>query len=534
MTEFDRKETLSKEDMKKRRRQVFNGSEGGRGAQGADGRRESRNAKMAGGAGAQGATTASSARAQSTSGAGSDQASGPKETQLLRTVRLCRTVYASGVTRPVIFRRQALMRLRKVIIRNEKLIEAALKEDLGKCSFESYMSEIGFVLDELNYVCRHLDLWTKPRPVLPSKMQMPALCGRSPEPYGCVLIMSPWNYPFMLTMGPLIGAVAAGNCVIIKPSAYSPATSKVLKKIVEETFNRGHVDCITGGRQENAELLNQRFDYIFFTGSVAVGKLVMESASRNLTPVSLELGGKSPCIVDETADLKAAARRIVFGKYLNVGQTCVAPDYLLVHASVKEELLRLIRGYIRRDYGENPIEDKTYGKIVNERHYERLMGLMDGEDIYYGGRSDAKTLKIEPTVLDNITPESRIMQEEIFGPLLPVLTYRKLSEVISYVTGHEKPLALYMFSKSRSHIHKIMNTCSFGGGCINDTILHLATSHMPFGGVGHSGMGGYHGKYSFDTFTHYRSIVIKGKMDVPLRYRPYDAWKDKLLRKVIK
>ena len=489
MTEFEKRETLSKEEMKRRRRQVFNG--------------------------------------------GADENSAPRETPLLRTVRLCRTVYKSGVTRPVIFRKQALMRLRKVIIRNEKLIEAALKEDLGKCSFESYMSEIGFVLDELNYVCRHLDLWTKPRPVLPSKMQLPSLCGRSPEPYGCVLIMSPWNYPFMLTMGPLIGAIAAGNCVIIKPNAYSPATSKVLKRIVEETFNRGHVDCITGGRQENAELLSQRFDYIFFTGSVSLGRQVMESATKNLTPVSLELGGKSPCIVDETADLKAAARRIVFGKYLNAGQSCVAPDYLFVHASVKDELLRLIKGYIRRDYGENPVEDKTYGKIINERHFERLLGLMDGEDIYYGGRFDAKTLKIEPTVLNNMTPDSRIMQEEIFGPLLPVLTYRKLSEVISYVTGHEKPPALYMFSRSRSHIHKIMNTCSFGGGCINDTISQVATSRMSVGGVGHSGMGGYHGKHSFDTFTHYRSIVLKDKLDMPLRYRPYDQWKDKLLRKVL-
>ena len=450
-----------------------------------------------------------------------------------KLVKIQQTFFSGNQTKSLQFRMTALSRLEAGIKKNESEILSALKQDLHKSGAESYMAEVGMTLSELRYVKRHLPFWIRGRRVSTPLVHFPAKSFVIPEPYGVTLIMSPWNYPFMLTMGPLIGAIAAGNCAIIKPSAYSPATSQVLKKIVEETFNRGHVDCITGGRKENSELLNQRFDYIFFTGSVAVGKLVMESASKNLTPVSLELGGKSPCIVDETADLKAAARRIVFGKYLNVGQTCVAPDYLLVHASVKDELLRLIKGYIRRDYGENPIEDKTYGRIVNERHYERLLGLMDGEDIYYGGRSDAKTLKIEPTVLNNITQDSRIMQEEIFGPLLPVLTYRKLSEVISYVTGHEKPLALYMFSKSRSHIHKIMNTCSFGGGCINDTILHLATSHMPFGGVGHSGMGGYHGKYSFDTFTHYRSIVFKGKPDVPLRYRPYDQWKDKLLRKVI-
>lgn len=557
MTEFEKKEALSKEEIRRRRREVFNDG-GSRGTAGKTDAGDGSGAGSAcaevgsaapksGAAAAQDAGAAAESRATGASttsrGAGdaaaTSQSDGKNcksgtETPTERMMRLSRTVFASGATRPAAFRKQSLMRLRKAIIRNEKLIESALRQDLGKCSYESYMSEIGFVLDELKYVCNHLELWMKERPVLPSKMQLPALCGRSPEPYGCVLIMSPWNYPFMLTMGPLIGAIAAGNCVIVKPSAYSPATSSIIQKIVEETFNRGHVDCVTGGRKENADLLKQRFDYIFFTGSVSVGKLVMESASKHLTPVSLELGGKSPCIVDETADLKTAARRIVFGKYLNVGQTCVAPDYLFVHASVKDELLRYIRAYIRSDYGEKPLEDKTYGKIVNEKHFDRLLGLMDGEEIYYGGHYDRETLKIEPTVLDHITPESRIMQEEIFGPLLPVMTYRHLPEVICYVNDHEKPLALYMFSRSRGRIKKIMDSCSFGGGCINDTIVHLATSHMPFGGVGHSGMGGYHGKYSFDIFTHYRSMVYKCRLDVPMRFRPYDSWKDQLLRRIIK
>lgn len=446
-----------------------------------------------------------------------------------------RRFYKSGTTKSLDFRVSALARLRKSIQKHTKDIEEALKSDLGKCSYEAYMSEIGFVLDELSYMERHLCCYVLNRPVLPSKMQIPALCFRSPQPYGVTLIMSPWNYPFMLTIAPLIGAIAAGNCAVVKPSAYSPATSGIIKKIIDQTFERGHVDVITGGRKENEELLEQRFDYIFFTGSVQVGKFVMEKASQNLTPVSLELGGKSPCIVDETADLRMAAKRIVFGKYLNAGQTCVAPDYLFVQESVKERLMFYMRKYIEKFYGTEPLQDKTYGKIVNARHFARLRGLIEGEKIYYGGGTNEETLQIEPTILDGITPQSKVMQEEIFGPIMPVLTFKKLEEVIDYVNSHEKPLAFYYFTMDKMNEKRMLRACSFGGGCINDTILHLATSRMPFGGVGYSGMGGYHGKYSFDTFTHYRSIVKKPTiLDVPLRYRPYKEWMEVLLKAVIK
>lgn len=450
-------------------------------------------------------------------------------------VRRQRSVFESEVTRSLEFRIRALRRLKKSILENEQTLERALKKDLGKSPYESYMSEIGFVLDEIGFTIRHLPAWTRCVPVTSSKMQAPARCFRSPAPYGCVLIMSPWNYPFMLTMGPLIGAIAAGNCAIVKPSAYSPNVSAVMGKIIRDCFMSGHVDMVSGGRAENASLLEERFDYIFFTGSVNVGRLVMEKAALHLTPVSLELGGKSPCIVHEDADLKMAAKRIVFGKFLNCGQTCVAPDYLFVHESVKAQLLSEIRREITDQYGENPMENPEYGRIVNRKHFERLCGLLEGQKLNCGGLSDRERLKIEPTVVDHVKPDNVLMQEEIFGPILPVMTYKNLTQVIRYVNAHEKPLALYIFSKNQKNARRVMYSCNFGGGCINDTILHLATSHMPFGGVGHSGMGGYHGKYSFDTFTHYRSIVKKCRfMDLPMRYHPYTDTKMKLLKKIIR
>lgn len=450
-------------------------------------------------------------------------------------VRRQRSVFESEITRPMEFRIRALRRLKKSILENEQALERALKKDLGKSSYESYMSEIGFVLDEISFTIRHLPVWMRCVPAVPSKMQAPARCFRSPAPYGCVLIMSPWNYPFMLTMGPLIGAIAAGNCAIVKPSVYSPNVSAVMGKILRDCFMSGHVDMVSGGRAENASLLEERFDYIFFTGSVDVGRLVMEKAALHLTPVSLELGGKSPCIVHDDADLKMAAKRIVFGKFLNCGQTCVAPDYLLVHEGVKAQLLSEIRREITDQYGENPMENSEYGKIVNRKHFDRLCGLLEGQQLSWGGRTDGHSLKIEPTVVDHVKPGNALMQEEIFGPILPVMTYKNLTQAIRYVNAHEKPLALYIFSKSSQIARRVMHSCNFGGGCINDTILHLATSHMPFGGVGHSGMGGYHGKYSFDTFTHYRSIVKKsGFMDLPMRYHPYTDAKMKLLKKLIR
>lgn len=441
-----------------------------------------------------------------------------------------RKFFATDATKSVDYRLQALSRLKAGLLRREQEIYGALHDDLNKSAFESYMTELGMTLDELRYVSGHLKGWAGKHPVPTPLAQF---CSRSfqlPEPYGVVLIMAPWNYPLQLSLEPLIGAIAAGNCAVIKPSAYAPNTSRVIADLVAECFPPEYVAAVQGGRQENQDLLKQRFDYIFFTGSVAVGKLVMESASRYLTPVSLELGGKSPCIIDETADLNVAARRLAFGKFLNAGQTCVAPDYLLVQRSVKEEVLRNLIAEIKNFYGEKPIDNEIFPKIINEKHFNRLKGLMSGEHVLFGGGMNSRG-QIAPTILDEITAESPIMQEEIFGPILPVLTFDRLDEAISFVRGREKPLALYLFTRSGQTERRVFRSLSFGGGCVNDTIIHLATSHMGFGGVGYSGMGSYHGKASFDTFSHYRSIVKKYNwIDLPFRYPPYNSLKLKLIR----
>ncbi|MDD6615751.1 MAG: aldehyde dehydrogenase [Lachnospiraceae bacterium] len=448
-----------------------------------------------------------------------------------RLVKEQRSWYQKGKTRSVGWRISALKTLRKGIITHEKEIQEALKKDLGKSVTEGYMCETGMVLSELSYMISHLRKFAGEKRVPTPLAQFYSKSFVSPEPYGVVLVMSPWNYPFMLSIEPAIGAIAAGNCVIIKPSAYAPATSAVTAKLIRECFASHFVAVVEGGRAENTKLLEQRFDFIFFTGSVSVGKLVMEKASKNLTPVCLELGGKSPCIVDRTANLKLAARRIVFGKYLNLGQTCVAPDYLFVQEEVKEPLLKEMEKCIRRQFGKNPLDNPDYGKIINEKHFRRLTGLMRGEQIRIGGTVKESTLQIEPTVLEGITPDSRIMQEEIFGPILPVMTFHDLSEVVTYVNRHEKPLALYLFTRSRRSERRILTSCSFGGGCINDTVIHLATSAMGFGGVGNSGMGSYHGRDSFELFTHHRSIVKKYNwIDLPMRYQPYTGWKEALVR----
>ncbi len=441
-------------------------------------------------------------------------------------VKKQRSYFDKGKTRNISWRIGALQTLRRAILNNREEIEAALRADLGKSPMESYMCETGMVLSELNYMLRHLRGFAKNRHVPTPLAQFHSKSFRSPEPYGVVLIMSPWNYPFMLAVEPLIGAIAAGNCAVVKPSAYAPATSAVIEKLINECFAPHFVSVVQGGRAENEALLEQRFDFIFFTGSVSVGELVMEKASKNLTPVCLELGGKSPCIVDRTANIKVAAKRIVFGKYLNLGQTCVAPDYLFVHEDVKEKLLNEIEKCIRRQFGCDPLANSNYGKMINAKHFSRVCGLIENEDIRVGGRTNRETLQIEPTVLDHVSPSSPIMQEEIFGPVLPVMTFHDISEVISFVTRREKPLALYLFTTSRATEKKVLKYCSFGGGCINDTIIHLATSQMGFGGVGGSGMGSYHGKESFETFSHRRSIVKKYNwIDLPMRYQPYKGWK---------
>ena len=433
------------------------------------------------------------------------------------------------------FRQKALLRLKRTILYYEKEIEEALKQDLGKSDFEAYMTEVGMTLSELNYVEKHLRSWIKKRSVLTPLAHFPAKSFEVPEPYGTVLIMAPWNYPFMLCMEPLIGAIAAGNCCVIKPSAYAPQTSAVIKKFLSGIFPEEFVAVVEGGREENIALLEQKFDYIFFTGSKAVGKIVLEKAAKNLIPVTLELGGKSPCIVDETANLKLAAKRVVFGKYLNCGQTCVAPDYLLVQEDVKDKFLEYLKYWIDKMFGVEPLKNQDYPKIINEKHYERIMKLIEGETIVKGGYGNKKRLFIAPTVLDHITEKSPIMQEEIFGPVLPVLTYRCLKEAEDFIKKGEKPLALYLFTGKKQREQKILQEISFGGGCINDTIIHLATSRMRFGGVGASGMGCYHGKRSFDTFSHTKSIVKRyQEIDLPIRYQPYTSGKRKLLRLFLK
>ncbi len=441
--------------------------------------------------------------------------------------------FDTGKTLDVNFRVAALKRLKKAILDHEDDINLALKEDLGKSEMETYMCETGMTLSELSYQISHVRRWSKDQTKPTGLANFHARSFTVQEPYGCVLIMSPWNYPFMLCLEPMIGAIAAGNCCVLKPSAYSPATSAVIKKIITEIYPEKYVAVVEGGRAENTELLNQKFDYIFFTGGVTVGKLVMEKASAHLTPVTLELGGKSPCIVDSSANLKLAARRLVFGKYLNCGQTCVAPDYVLVDEKVQEEFVALVRLEIRKQFGIEPLLNPDYGKIINQKHFDRLNGLIaaNSQSVICGGNSDPETLRIAPTVMVNVSPDDAVMQEEIFGPILPVLTYHDLEEAERFVKEREKPLALYIFTGKKAVAERFIRYVSFGGGCINDTVLHLATSEMGFGGVGASGMGSYHGKKSFDTFSHEKSILHKYTwIDMPVRYQPYDKAKLSLTR----
>lgn len=450
--------------------------------------------------------------------------------QITALVEKQRSYFSSGATLPVAFRVEALRKLRQALSANEERIAEALYSDLGKSPQEGYMCETGMALSELSYLIRHTPSFARKKVVPTPLAQFAARSYRKPSPYGVTLIMSPWNYPLLLTIGPLADALAAGNTAIVKPSAYSPATSALLAELLGRLFPEEYVAVVTGGRAENNHLLEQKFDYIFFTGSTGVGRLVLEKAAKHLTPVTLELGGKSPCIVDESANLKLAARRIVFGKFLNSGQTCVAPDYLICHAGVKEDLLTHIQAEIARQYS-----DGRCGKIINPKHFERLTGLLQPEKVVMGGTCDPDALRISPTVMDNVSFDDPVMQEEIFGPILPVLTYTDLESVIETVNRRPKPLALYLFSENKKTVETVTSRCSFGGGCVNDVIIHLATTHMPFGGVGESGMGAYHGKAGFDTFTHYKSIVDKKTwLDLPMRYRPYTKLSGKLVRLFLK
>lgn len=444
-----------------------------------------------------------------------------------------RAYFHEGEAKNVEFRIVQLTRILTWICKNEEAIMDALQRDLNKSSFEAYATEIGIVKEEIKFIIKNLPRWAKPKRVFTPITQFPSSSFIYQEPYGVVLIMSPWNYPFQLTVAPLIGAVCAGNCAIVKPSAYSVHTSKLLARMVQELFKDKYVAVIQGGRQENEALLNEKFDYIFFTGSVEVGKYVMEKAAKHLTPVSLELGGKSPCIVDETADIKLAARRIVWGKFLNCGQTCVAPDYILVQSSVKDRLIKQIQKNIVKMFGKDACHNPEYPKMINKKHFERVLGLVRDAHIVCGGGSRSATLQIEPTVVDHVNWESPVMQEEIFGPILPVLPFYDLKEAAALINDRPRPLALYLFTKDKKKEAYILKTISYGGGCINDTVVHLATPHMPFGGVGSSGMGGYHGRASFDTFTHKKSILKKAMfIDIPIRYAPFKK-KLSLLKKIL-
>lgn len=442
-----------------------------------------------------------------------------------------RAFFQTHATLDIPYRKLALERLYRAVRIREGEIARALKEDLGKSPDESYMCETGLTLSEIRYQISHMERWGRSRPH-PTGLANSISYGRTvPVPYGVALIMAPWNYPFLLMLEPLAGAIAAGNCCVLKPSAYAPASGKVLSDICASCLPPELVSVVEGGRAENEALLDQVWDYIFFTGSPHVGRLVMERASKNLTPVSLELGGKSPCIIERTADLAAAAARVAFGKWLNVGQTCVAPDYVLVDRAVHDEFLRLLCREVRKMYGPEPLKNPDYGKMVNRKHYDRVRGLIDPAKVVLGGEVDEEALRIAPTVMDGVTAGDAVMGEEIFGPVLPVITYDTLDAAQRFIEGRPTPLALYLFTRDREVEERIMREVPFGGGCVNDTIIHLATSSMGFGGMGNSGMGSYHGKKSFDTFSHEKSIVKKlNRPDLPMRYQPYAGWKSRLVR----
>ncbi|RKI64749.1 aldehyde dehydrogenase [bacterium 1xD42-67] len=446
-----------------------------------------------------------------------------------------RAYFDTGATLPLSARRAALQRLREAVTAREGDICAALKADLNKSPSESYLCEVGMVLAELRYAEKHLAGWMRDRRRRTPLAQFPARSSIIQEPYGVVLVMSPWNYPFLLAMGPLIGAVAAGNCAVVEPSAHAPAASAVIRDLLADCFPAEHVAVVEGRQAEARALLDQRFDYIFFTGGPAAGREVMARAAAHLTPVTLELGGKSPCIVDATAKLDLAAKRIVFGKLLNCGQTCVAPDYLLVDRRVKGELLACLQKWVAALYGSDPLDNEGYVRMVSQAQFRRVMGLIDPAKVVFGGRGDPNLLRIQPTILDGVSPEDPVMGEEIFGPVLPVLPFQDVQEALDFVRSRPKPLALYLFSQEKRTRELFLRRASFGGGCINDTVVHLATSRMPFGGVGESGMGSYHGKAGFDTFSHQKSIVEKGTwLDLPVRYPPYTPAKDRLLRRFLR
>ena len=430
-----------------------------------------------------------------------------------------RKFFFTGITRNPAWRKAQLKKLYDAILLNEKAIFNALYEDLNKSEFESLCTETGLVLPEIRYQIKNLARLSKPKKVKSNMGNWPSKAKIYPEPYGVSLIMSPWNYPFMLSIEPLVDSIAAGNTAIIKPSRYSENTSKIIQKIIEENFPKEYIAVVQGGHIQNTALLEQKFDFIFFTGSSAVGRVVMEAASKNVTPLVLELGGKSPCIVDKSANIKTAAKKIVWGKFLNAGQTCVCPDYILVHSDVKEEFLKFVNKEIKTRFGKSPLENKFYPKIINQKHFERLLKMHDADN-------NPEKLKIAPTIVDlGPVSESRaetdpLMQQEIFGPFLPVISYQDNDDLVTFIRKHPTPLALYVFSEDKNFQNLFINNVRYGGGCINDVNVHLSVSSLPFGGIGESGLGSYHGDFGFSTFTHYKSVLTcSSKIDNPARYK---------------
>jgi aldehyde dehydrogenase (NAD+) len=430
--------------------------------------------------------------------------------------------FKSQQTKDVAFRKAKLKLLKLELEKRENDIAKALFDDFRKPEFESAMTEIGVVLAELSMSIKKLHCWAKPKCVLPALLNFPSTDKIYSEPYGAVLLIAPWNYPFQLVFSPLIGAVAAGNTVVIKPSELTPNTSKIVAEIIEKVFNHGHVCVVEGDVSVATEFLRQRWDYIFFTGSIAVGKIVAKAAAEHLTPTTLELGGKNPCVVDETANLKLAAKRIVWGKFINCGQTCIAPDYVLVHEGVEKEFADECKKEIKRAYGENIQQSPDYCCIINSRNFENLKHYLDGQKVLFGGETDIDELYFSPTLLDNPALDSVVMKQEIFGPILPIIRYKTETEINTIVGTYEKPLAFYIFSSRKDFIKRMLVKHSFGGGTVNDTVVHFANHRLPFGGVGFSGMGAYHGKRTFDIFSHKKGVADrKNWLDLPVRYAPY-------------
>lgn len=431
------------------------------------------------------------------------------------------------------YRKESLKKLLSVLIQYEDEIVVALYKDFKKSEFEAVVTETSYVVSELKHTIKNIDKWAKPQWVLPSLLNFPSSDYILSEPYGKVLIIAPWNYPYQLALCPLIAAVAAGNEVVVKPSELTPNTSAVIKKIISEVFDKEHVEVIEGGIEVSQQLLSLRWDYIFFTGSVTVGKIVAKAAAEFLTPVTLELGGKNPCIIDEDCNIKLTAKRIVWGKFINAGQTCIAPDYLLVHHKIKSKLINALKEEIILAYGENPELSTDFPRIVNHKNWLRLTSFLENETILFGGKTNESENYIAPTLLDESKLESLVMKDEIFGPILPILSYKDETEIENIILKYEKPLSLYVFSNNIKWAKKITKKYSFGGGCINDTVIHFSNNKLPFGGVGNSGIGAYHGRLSFDTFSHKKSIVRKHNwIDLPFRYAPYKN-KLKIIKKVL-